>query len=423
MTVATPSPSHVEIVVWQHAEETAFLWSQRTHLATAPHVAVRHLARWDDRLAAHIDGLRVAGEAGWKICQAQLATEAPGEMFAAMIMALEAKKTERIDKLFALTKSVPDMRPGLLSAFGWISAQFLQGTVKELLASPSPFRRLIAISCCAMHRVDPGQAIDDSIKDKDPLLRTRALRAAGELGRRDLQAICAQHLEDEDIACRFWAAWSAAVLGERKKSLEVLKAISLAPGAFRERALCLLLKIAPLSESHELLKAVARVPANIRTLIQGAGIVGDPFYAPWLIKQMENPELTRLAGESFSFITGLDLAYLDLDRTPPENVESGPNDDPNDNNVAMDADENLPWPDPKKIQGWWTANEQRFQQGTRYFMGEPVGAEHCRKTLREGCQRQRIAAALYLSLFQPGAPLFPTSAPAWRQQRWLTKMG
>ena len=52
-------------------------------------------------------------------------------------------------------------------------------------------------------------------------------------------------------------------------------------------------------------------------LIQGAGIAGDPSYVPWLIKQMKDLKLTRLAGESFSLITGLDLAYLDLERRPP----------------------------------------------------------------------------------------------------------
>ena len=60
--------------------------------------------------------------------------------------------------------------------------------------------------------------------------------------------------------------------------------------------------------------------------------------------------------------------------------------------------------------------------GTRYFMGEPVNTDNCRRVLREGYQRQRIAAALYLSLMEPGTPLFPTSAPAWRQQRWLAKL-
>ena len=45
------------------------------------------------------------------------------------------------------------------------------------------------------------------------------------------------------------------------------------------------------------------------------------------------------------------------------------------------------------------------------------------RLLREGFQRQRIAAAEYLCLLQPGTPLFNTRAPAWRQKRWLAKMG
>lgn len=137
---------------------------------------------------------------------------------------------------------------------------------------------------------------------------------------------------------------------------------------------------------------------------------------------MTDLKTARLAGESFSFITGLDLAYLDLDGKPPENFESGPNDDAADENVAMDPDDNLPWPDPEKVQAWWEANKNPFQPGVRYFMGEPVAREHCLKVLKEGYQRQRIAAALYLSLLQPGTPLFNTSAAAWRQQRRLSKL-
>ena len=95
-----------------------------------------------------------------------------------------------------------------------------------------------------------------------------------------------------------------------------------------------------------MLKALAPNPANQRTLIQGTGIAGDPFYVPWLIKQMADEKTTRLAGESFSFMTGLDLAYLDLERKPPEGVEFGPTDNPEDEEVAMDADDSLPWPDP-----------------------------------------------------------------------------
>jgi hypothetical protein len=55
-------------------------------------------------------------------------------------------------------------------------------------------------------------------------------------------------------------------------------------------------------------------------------------------------------------------------------------------------------------------------------MGEPLNRENCLRVLKEGFQRQRIAAALYLSLLNPGTPLFEWRAPAWRQQRLLATM-
>jgi uncharacterized protein (TIGR02270 family) len=162
-------------------------------------------------------------------------------------------------------------------------------------------------------------------------------------------------------------------------------------------------------------------PKDTRMLIQAVGVAGDPHYIPWLMEQMADLKVARLAGEAFSVITGADLAFIDLERRPPEDVELGPNDNPEDEDVGMDPDDGLPWPDPAKVRVWWEANRHRFPAGVRHFMGEPPNPENCRRVLREGYQRQRIAAALYLALLRPGTPLFPTSAPAWRQKRWLAQ--
>ena len=418
-TASQPIP----LVIQQHVEESAHLRHVRSILASAPHVKLSHLRRLDDRLAAHLDGLAVAGEFGSGLCEAALESPGVGEVFAATVRAIEEKDERRLDKLFALVGAMPEAQPGLISAFGWVSANYLQGTGAKLLVSKEPLRRLAGIAACAMHMVDPGAALTQSITDAEPQLRARALRAVGELGRRDLLAACVNALQDEDPACRFWAAWSVALLGDRGNSVRVLESFVLLPNAFRGRALRLLLKVLDLPGVQQLLKAVAHDPANKRLLIQGAGIAGDAQYLPWLLGQMAEDKFTCLAGESFSMITGLDLAYLDLERKPPENIEAGPTENPEDENVEMDPDDSLPWPDTAKIQAWWQANQAHYPQGVRYFMGEPVSVLHCQKVLREGYQRQRIAAAEYLCLLNPGTLLFNTRAPVWRQQRWLAKMG
>ena len=69
-------------------------------------------------------------------------------------------------------------------------------------------------------------------------------------------------------------------------------------------------------------------------------MTGDPAIMPWLIQMMEVPELARVAGESFTMITGVDIAYEDLEGEWPEGFEAGPTENPEDENVEMDSDGN-----------------------------------------------------------------------------------
>ena len=266
----------VAIVVQQHAEESAILRNMRSVLTSAPHVKLHQLCRLDDRIAAHLDGVAVAGEFGWKLCEAALENPNVGTFFAATERAIEDKNIPALNKLLALAEVLPESQPGLISAFGWASAQFLQGTIKSLLASANACQRQIGIAACAMHQVDPGAALAAAVADADAPLRARALRVAGEAGRRDLLPACIKALADKDAACQFWAAYATALLGEQDRATAVLQDFVARPGSFRMRALQLLFKFIAVPQANELLKGLARDPANIRLLIQGAGIAGDP---------------------------------------------------------------------------------------------------------------------------------------------------
>jgi uncharacterized protein (TIGR02270 family) len=412
----------IPVVVSQHVEDAAALRSMRVHLVSAPSVKLLDLGRLDERLAAHLDGVAVAGDFGARLAETALESPGTGEVFVAAVGAIHAGQLAALERLLFLVEAVPDAQKALTSAFGWLSARSLKGTVSALLNAAAPFRKRVGIAACGLHRVDPGAALTAAISSPDAPLRAQALRCAGEVGRRDLAPTCLEHLMDEDSTCAFWAAWSAALLGDRGPAIESLRQLSVSLSPHRNRALQLVLKVLDSEGGYALLKALAKDPVNQRAVLQGAGIAGDPHYVPWLIKQMDDPKLTRLAGESFSMSTGLDLTSLDLDRKPPENFEVGPNDDPAAPDVAMDPDDGLPWPDAERLQRWWSENQARFVAGTRYFMGEAVSRDLCVRVLKEGFQRQRIAAAEYLCLLKPGTPLFNTAAPAWRQQRWLSKL-
>ena len=85
----------------------------------------------------------------------------------------------------------------------------------------------------------------------------------------------------------------------------------------------------------------------------GAGPLGDPALIDDLIGLMELPTLSRVAGEAFSMITGLSLAYHNLDGPPPEGYEAGPSESPDDQDVGLDSDEDLPWPIAALVANWW----------------------------------------------------------------------
>ncbi len=50
----------IKPIIEQHAEEAAFLWLQRNAAIHEPHYSLKDIAHLDDRLEAHIDGLRIA---------------------------------------------------------------------------------------------------------------------------------------------------------------------------------------------------------------------------------------------------------------------------------------------------------------------------------------------------------------------------
>jgi uncharacterized protein (TIGR02270 family) len=406
-------------IVSLHVREAASLIQRRRTALRALQMRLKDVRRtFDDRIAAHLDALAVAGEDAWQFCQAALEEPSSGAVFTAAVRALEDKRHDRLDKLFALVGAIPATLTGLASALGWVERDRLQGLGTALLGSRDPLRRAIGIAACSMHRVDPGLASGEWLTDVDASVRARALRLVGELGSEEAVPACLAALNDSDSECRFWAAWSVVLLGHRGRALEVIKDVSLTGGAHRQRAFRIAVQAMSGADVHELLRLLAADGKKTRWLIQGSGIAGDPKYIPWLIRRMANPKTCRRAGEAFALITGIDLKSMRL-AGPPMGVESGPNDDPEDPNVKMDPDSDLPWPDPSKIEQWWSANGGRFHEGARYFMGAAVTREHCIDVLKNGYHRQRILAAHYRCLLDPGTPLFNTSAPAWRQQRLL----
>ncbi len=408
----------IQNIINQHAEEASFLWLQRDTAVQEPHYSLEDLVKLDNRIEANIDGLRIAGDEGWQICKEQLAWEEAGEVFVGAVLAFENGDESRIQEVIELGSSNPELARGIISALGWLSFEQAEKHIQKLLSADSSELRRIGIAASAIHRHNPGSKLSDAVKNDDPLLKARALKAAGELGRSDLGPFLQYSLNSKDEECQFYAAWSATLLG-LKEALPVLKTIALKDESYSEESVKMALRLMDPVNASGWIKELAQSPEHIYKAVIGTGIAGDPVMIPWLITLMDNNEIARVAGESFTMITGVDLAYEDLEGEWPEGFEAGPTESPEDEDVELDPDEDLPWPEQGLIQKWWDQNNGSFQEGKRYLSGKPITTEWCQQVLREGKQRQRAAAATELAISNPGQPLFEVRAPGFRQKQIL----
>jgi uncharacterized protein (TIGR02270 family) len=413
------STSSIPTVVQQYADVAAILWLRRDRAVGQPHYSLADLAKLDDQLEAHIDGLRIAGDLGWQVAAEGLRWEEPGELFTAGVLAWESGDARRVRAVIAAAAESSECARALVSSLGWLSVQTAAPHIERLLGSSSALSQRVGVAACVAHGHDPGDALEKALTIDDAALRARALRAIGELGRCDLQLAARDAFRSSDEQVRSASAWTLARCGN-----EPLAAVALQEAVERQapdqgRALAIVLRRMDPAEATRWLTRLAQNSKSVRQAIVGAGVVGTCDAVPWLLEAMADPRWSRVAAEAFVMITGVDLATARFESKRPVGFTGGPTDDPADDNVEMDPDENLSWPDTPRLAAWWEKYRGEFVAGTRYLCGRPLDEPWLETVLRDGLQRQRAAAALELALLRPDQPLFNVRAPGHRQQQWL----
>jgi uncharacterized protein (TIGR02270 family) len=412
-----------------HAHQASFLWLFRERAVVSPDYDVADLRDLDDRLDAHLDGLRVTGDLGYAIALAAAGGKQKkdekkkknadiGATFVAAVLAIERWDLRALARLLDATGVTKEGSREIAAALGWVPFETTRKLLRGLFAShcPPPLHWL-GVTACATHRSDPGAPLGFAVLSGDRRLRSRALRAAGEIGRSDLLGDLRATLKTEDEGLAFSAAWSAAVLGDQA-ALPVLFRIAKGGGPYAERAATTAARRMDGATALSELRALGSL-GYVRAAIAGAAALGDAAAVPWLFEAMEAPETARLAGGALRQITGVDLVAERLAAKPPKGFDPGPTEDPDDEDVAMDPDEGLPFPDPALVRAWWSRRAGDFKRQTRYLLGRPMDPAWLEEVLKTGRQPERASAAIELSMRERGRPVFEVRAPGDRQMRAL----
>ncbi len=390
------------------------LWLQRDRAVVAPHYNLQSLSELDERLEAHLDGLRVAGEAGpQRAWQEFMDHPEPGETFTAGVLTFESGDPQQIELLLATVAGRVELVRPLISAIGWLMPSDVALAMNVLQSLPDPTAIWVAIGGSAVRRQNPGSKVfARALQHENSTVRARALRAIGELGERNLIHELYIGQADTDEACRFWSTWSVAILNGDAAAIAELRADA-ADTPQGRHALHIAVRRGEPKLTRSWLSGLRTEPDR-RIAIMAAGHFGEADALPWLIEQAQVAATARLAAEAIAFITGLDFNQRPLYGTAPAGHADGPNDDTEDDDVAPDPDSELTWPNGKVLKEWWSSHRSSFPKQTRLLLGKPITVEWLQIVLEQGSQRHRNAAALEMTAFRGGRPLLETRAPRTR---------
>jgi uncharacterized protein (TIGR02270 family) len=393
-------------VIAEHAQDAAVLWKLRNRATRAPHYRLHHLALLDARVLAHLEALRTAGPHGVHEARRALADANPGAVFALAYLAFSALDGEAMRRVVQLALADAKFIDALVAALAWLEFGQLAEPLRRLSQSPYAAHRRIALAVGTAHRASSLEPSTFAANDTDPALRARALRAIGELKRLDLMEELRMAERDSDARCRFWAAWSLAILGEPRAAQSAFEAAGEDP-SLAAPAIEIAMRAGDADWARSLIRSLAGHEASMRLAVTAAGAFGDPAAIPWLLDLLEHPPLGRLAAEAFACITGVDPDQRELKQ---DRVDDGSDD--------HDDDNGLRWPCFEGFARWWRDERRRFMPGQRYLAGSVVSESAAINVLRNGYQRQRRGAAIELARIQQRSVLFPVFARAdWQQRR------
>jgi uncharacterized protein (TIGR02270 family) len=491
-TVVLGSP--ITDMLSRHAEDAAFYWSRYIEGTLSSLHDLRSLGRFDFLLAGNLEGLRVAqleggkpdadgqarkyGSAGWDAAFKRLSRwKTADEAFVCGVLALQdacARKNKKppFSKYLGQLQDLAcdqfddsddagdlDIARGLSSAAAWLPWESVQAVVFDWARSSEPVLRRCAISACALQRLPAGDALAHWVTDKHGLVRARALRAVGELGRADLAGALIAEVNVEQGAsgrdlwnCRYWAAWSLCMLGRSEGIATLGTGAAEHPPVQRTfGALAALSQVMEPRQLNASINAAFKKPQHLRNALTAIRFSGDIRWVGTLLQIMNDytqpaqieaffaePQLNlaRLAADVMAHLTGLQIGEqlwmqapeeaddLEQDHVDHDGVEAP---DVASNPLVpaarkQDPDDGLLWPDVAAVSQWWSANKDRFQPGSghagRYVAGLPLTAASAKQILASplATQLQRHHAALHLRCTSHTPDLFDVRASLPRQR-------
>jgi uncharacterized protein (TIGR02270 family) len=369
---AAPAPklSYIPEILEEHYEELQFLWAVRRRALRSPDFTLRELAKFEERIAAHLQGMLVVGERMRDLVEPGLSESDPNIAFAAAFALLhvgQASTTQLVLDRFATAEgpALEGLREALCHAAPANAFPALEWFSKNA-APPIAAAALEALTWGASKPPRP-EVVRPFLGAEKPGARCAAWRILAALGSpADAKEYCAAMRVDDPLV-RTEAAWAAVwacvpgilVLARRfaetvdPAHLELYRVLAVMGNRDDLQRVVTLVgdeKLGPLAARFELL-----------------GLFGHPGHVDYLIEQMRNadPEIAVAAGNAFTRMLGADVSSSERGKVPPKEPTG-------DAEVDDEFAEDVLLPDPAVALSTWSAVRDRLAHADKICGGQDI---------------------------------------------------
>ena len=389
------------LVIQELKHDAPFAWHLRNLAGASPIFRSQHVAEFDNRLEAYLTCFEGSQQAR-DLLLAKLRPIDWGAVFITALVALRHNDADVFDRAVGILKEDQQAQE-LSDALCRVSYPTAEPYLAKLIAHENPLARIAAITATGFFRRDIDKDSVEKLLNDSPAVVAATL---GVVGRNKLVACkdsVSSLLTHENEAVRFQAAYAGNLLGI-PAALPALQAFCFAETPFLRAAIGLIYHVIPESDIDATLTRVHESAFSPRIKAYSIAMAGLPDRIPVLLEWMDDPEYAPVAGEAFSFITGVDIEEDDLSIINVSLCESqeAPLAVKRKKDRWTEAyEEDLPWPEPELVTNWWQANRHHFQNGTRYLAGKTLTDSNLQDVLKNGTQTQRLAASLILAVKDP----------------------
>lgn len=365
---------HVKSILEQHVEEAAFCWLRREDALWRPSLNLNQLDRFDQRLDAHLEGLRLAVDSAWPYALKRMRQwKTADEVFAASYLAIQAGDEDQLSTIATVVQANSNAIAGIAAALQW--TLLLSGKEKALPVIQFFWKQQDAIKSAVIDtalqipEVNVNAILTTAIHSTDITLRIKAFEAIGNYHLTEFKPALHDALGDPEPLCRLAASTSLAIMGNPEYQQETAKFIPLLTGNSYFKQLLVWSSTSSEKDYGDWIKNTEN-NLSLRDLIWADAFRGDGDSLTRLATLLDHKLTTPLAAYAIQHITGLDLDSLD----DSEKQQSDMFDDdekkvPTPIKQLRRESEGLSSVAPEAIKEWLSNRWDRFNNGDKFLNG------------------------------------------------------